>query len=155
MPPDDPPPPGVDPTGLHDALESLFDSPGSTTAACAASWAAAATTYATGVKPKSTAVAGAEAALRGALKAAFDLHSTDAAAAMETAFTAWAAAIGGGMAGFVPTPPPAAVGFAALLSEPYPSSHAASADMLSQAIDTWFRTGTSTPSSGGGPIVWS
>lgn len=140
---------------LHDQLEAVFEAPGPSAAACAASWAAAATAYATGVVPASPAVAGAEAALSSALAAAFATHSTAAAAAMETAFTAWAVAIGAGMAGFVPTPPPAAVGFAALLSEPYPSSHAASADMLSQAIDTWFRTGTSTPSSGGSPIIWS
>ena len=153
--PDDPPPPGVDASGLQKDLGDLFDTPADTTADCAAAWAAAATAYATGVKPKSGAVAAAEEALSAAIKTAFDTHSTDAAADLETAFTAWATAIGAGMAGFVPAPPPAAIGFAALFTEPYPSSHTVAADMIAQAIDTWFRTGTATPSSGGGPILWS
>jgi hypothetical protein len=56
---------------------------------------------------------------------------------------------------FTATPPPDAVGLAALFDAAYPATHAAAATRMSGALDTWFRTGTGTPSAGGSPVQWS
>ena len=63
--------------------------------------------------------------------------------------------VGGGMApAFVATPPPGPVGFAGLFSLPYPSTHSAAATGVRDAIDTWAKTGSATPSGGGSPVNW-
>lgn len=132
-------------------------------AAAAAAWAAAIDTY-TGaganiVPPSTTGVVA-----RGALETALlGLSAPGAAIALfDVAFAAYATSLAGGMApAFTATPPPA------LLSNTPPTIAAvfaagvAGADGATQAaamallIDTWFRTGTATPSSGGSPAPWS
>jgi len=143
----------LDLPALTSGLNDVASSPPPTAAGCAASWASAARDHALGVAPASSTVAAAAAALAASLAAAFD--SDDAAPGMETAFAAFAATIGGGMAGFVPTPPPGPVGFAAQFSGPKPATHAAAAGAVATLIDTWMRTGTATPSGGGAPVAWS
>jgi hypothetical protein len=87
-------------------------------------------------------VAGAAAALQSSLASAFG--TTDCAPAMESAFAAFAVTVGGGMAGYVPTPPPAPVGFASQFAGPKPATHASAASAIASLIDTWMKTGLST-----------
>jgi hypothetical protein len=120
-----------------------MDSKGATAAACAALWASAFGTYAGSVVPASTTVAAAEATLQSALAAAF--ASPSAAAAMDSAFQAAAVTIGTGMLpAFAAVPPPAPIGWATVLAEPYPADNAAAAAKLSTAIHAWMLTGTAT-----------
>ncbi|MEQ9075558.1 MAG: hypothetical protein RLP09_17005 [Sandaracinaceae bacterium] len=134
-------------------LQAVAAEPPSTVAECAASWAAAAGDHALGVVPASSTVAVAASALEAALVTAFSAGA--AAPGMETAFASFAVTIGGGMAGFVPTPPAGPVGFATQFAGPKPATHAAAAGAVAALIDTWMRTGTATPSGGGAPVSWS
>lgn len=143
----------LDDSGLESDLEDLFGDPPATIAACAAAWADAIEQYASGVVPASTTVTTAAATLETALVSAFG-SSGGAAALMETAFATFAASVGGGMAGFVPTPPPDLVGFA-LLGAEQPETHADAAGDWAEAIHAWMTTGTATPSIGGSPVTWS
>jgi len=140
----------LDTSALGSALGDLFESPpdgdGDQAAgrnACARAWADAMKGYAAGVIPASTTVSGAAAALKSALVGAFG--SADGAGAMEQAFAAFAGAVAGGMpaGGWAGVPPPAPVGFAALLATMQPSRGAAAAAWATK-IDTWMRTGTAT-----------
>ena len=63
---------------------------------------------------------------------------------MESAFSTFAVTVGGGMAGFVPTPPPAPVGFASQFAGPKPATAAAASSAIASLIDTWMKTGLST-----------
>jgi hypothetical protein len=75
---------------------------------------------------------------------------------METAFATFATALATGMApAFVAVPPPAPIGFATLFAKPYPTTHAAAAQAVSDAIDVWMKTGTATPAAGGSPQNWA
>ncbi len=129
---------------LTSQLASCFLSPPPDAAGCAAAWANAMGAYAAGVVPASTGVTAAAGALQSALAGAF--AAPDAAPAMETAFAAFAASVGLGMAaaGFAAVPPPAPVGFATLFSGPKPATNQAAADSIGGAIDTWLRTGSAT-----------
>lgn len=127
---------------LTDALERLFAEPPPTAAECAQAWAAAMQSYATGIIPPSTAVAGAAAGLGSTLATAF--QAPDAVPGMESAFAAFAAVVGGGMAGYAPVPPAGPVGFAQLFAGAKPASHAAAAQQIGSAIHTWITTGVST-----------
>lgn len=139
---------------LQSGLQGVFASPEATAAACAQKWADAMKSYATSIVPASTTVNAASAALSTALAGAFgSLHEPYGIAAMETAFTAFATAVGGGMAGFTPTPPTGPVGFAGQF-EDHPETHAAAATAIAGIIDTWMRTGTATPPSGPA-VTWS
>lgn len=138
---------------LTSGLESVASSPPSTSAACADEWADAVESFALAIVPPSTTVSAAAAALAAALAGAFAAPA--AAPGMELAFTAFASTVSGGMAGFVPTPPPAPVGFAAQFAGPYPPTHGAAALAVGGIIDTWMRTGTATPAGGGAPVNWS
>ena len=140
-------------SALTDGLESVAADPPATEALCAVDWADAVEAYAVGIVPASTTVAAAAAVLSIALAAAFQLPA--AAPAMETGFATFAITVGGGMAGFVPTPPPGIVGFAAQFAGPKPATHAAAATAVGGIIDTWLRTGSSVPTGGGPPIPWS
>ena len=128
--------------GLKSALQSEFASPPATSAACAQSWANAMQAYAVAIVPASTTVAAAAATLAGALATAF--ASPAAAPGMETAFAAFAVTVGGGMVGFVPTPPPAPVGFASQFAGPKPATHADAADAIGDLIQAWMSTGFGT-----------
>lgn len=143
--------------GLQDDLESEFADPPATHPECAQAWADAVGSYASSVVPASTLVTAAKATLATALAAAFSgVDAASTAASMESAFTAFATTVGGGMApAFVAIPPPAPVGFAALFAPPFPVTHAAAAAGYASAIDTWMRTATATPSGGGAPVPWN
>lgn len=127
---------------LQSGIENVAANPPATAAGCAQAWADAVQAYAGGIVPPSATVAAAAAALAGALTAAF--QSPAAAPGMESAFAAFAASVGGGMAGFAPVPPPAPVGFASQFSGPAPPSHSAAASAIAGLIDTWLRTGSAT-----------
>jgi len=139
---------------LTSQLQSLFASPPATRLACARAWADACTAHAIGIVPPSTTVTTAGDALAAALTTAFD--SPNAAPAMESAFAQFAAAVGLGMAGFVPVPPPGPVGFDPQFAGPKPATHADAAQQIGARIDAWLRTGISTmlapPNT---PIPWS
>lgn len=127
-------------------------------AAAAELWATAVGSYAGSVVPACTvpAATAAQTALQTAIATTF--AGTDAAttaASLETAFLAYATALGAGMVpGFVATPPSEAVGFATLFTAPYPATHAAAAQRIADAIDTWLKTGTAVPSGGGPAVHW-
>jgi hypothetical protein len=129
-------------SALVDGLEEVASDPPGGPAACAAAWADAVESWASAVLPASSTVAAAAGTLETALAAAF--QTTNAAPAMESAFTAFAATVGGGMAGYVPTPPPAPVGFATEFPAPFPPNHAAAATTVAALIDAWMRTGIAT-----------
>ena len=139
---------------LETALRSLSESPGETIADCAKLWADALGDYFAAVVPPSTTAAAAKATLQTALAGAFAAPA--AAPLMDTAMTAFAGALGAGMApAFVAVPPPAPVGWALLFSPPYPNTAASAASKIASRIETWARTGTATPSAGGSPTPWS
>lgn len=129
---------------LKTALESCFASPPPGASGCAQAWADAMGSYAGAVVPPSTTISAAKSTLQAALTAAFS--APNAAPAMESAFTSFAATVGLGMAGagFAATPPPGPVGLAVLFSGPKPPTHSAAALQISSAIDTWMRTGIAT-----------
>ena len=147
----------LDPSALEDGLAALTgeNSPASQ-ADAAGAWADAVEAWAEGIVPASTTVSAAAATLEAALLPAF--QGTDPAtfaAALETAFAAFAVTVGGGMAGYTPTPPAGPVGFAALIATIQPSIEAFAA-AWTQAIDTWMRTGFSTLNAPPGTVVpWS
>lgn len=128
--------------GLKQDLEDIFADPPATPAASGQAWGAAAAAYATAIVPASAGVAAAATALGNALGAAFAL--ANAIPSMETAFATFATAVGAGMAGYTPTPPPAPVGFAAQFSGTKPTTHAAAADQIGDLIHDWLTTGSST-----------
>lgn|GEM_PF-2119123 len=129
-------------SALSSGLQSTFESPPDGYAACAQSWADAVQGWAASIVPASTTVASASAALASSLAGAFAAPS--AIPGMESAFAAFAVTVGGGMAGFVPTPPPAPVGFAAQFGGAKPPTAAAAASAIASLINTWMKTGLST-----------
>lgn len=143
------------PSALEAALEAIASSPApSSVEQAAAEWAQAMATYAAGIVPASTTIPAAATALQSALATAFTQRP--AASSMETAFTAFAAAVGAGMApAFVATPPPGNVGFAAQFGAGNLDSHAEAASQVAGIIDDWMKTGTAVPSAGGGEVDWS
>jgi hypothetical protein len=131
----------LDLAGLKSDLEAFFAESRATREGCAAKWADAMSAYAAGIVPPSTTVSTARDALEAAVLAAI---STPAAGpGMEAAFAAFALTVGGGMAGFVPTPPAAPVGFVTALLPPFPETHAAAATKWGDLIDDWMKTGSS------------
>lgn len=136
----------LDATALYDGILDVAANPGPDIPSCAQQWADAMEDYATAIIPASTTVAAAAATLKTALEVAFALPA--AAASMETAFTAFATAVGGGMApAFVGTPPANPVGFATQFTL-FPATHELAATAISGLIDTWMKTGIATPPSG-------
>src|ERR1700742_5180344 len=106
---------------LTSQLQSLFADPPPDAAGCAQGWANAMQAYAAGIVPASTTVATAASTLSGALAGAF--ATPNSGPAMDLAFTAFAASVGLGMAGFAPVPPAAPVGFSTLFAGPKPATH--------------------------------
>lgn len=128
---------------LSGQLADGFASPAADAAGCAAQWASAVEAYASGIVPPSLSVSTAAAQLEAALAGAFS--SPNAIPGMESAFTAFGAAVGLGMAPlYAAVPPPAPVGFAAQFGGPAPATHAAAASAIAGLIDTWMKTGTAT-----------
>jgi len=123
------------------AADLLAIGPQPTIASAAAAWASAVGSYAADIAPTSATIAAATAALQTALASAFAQPA--AATAMEAAFATFGASVGGGMAGFTPTPPAGPVGFATLFTSPIGDASSA-ALAVATAIDTWLKTGTAT-----------
>lgn len=133
------------PETLQSQLESLFGSPPPSRSACAQAWASAVQAYAAAIVPPSATVAAAAASLATALESAFAATTAPfAAPGMESALAAFAATVGGGMAGYTPVPPSAPVGWAAQFSAAPPATHALAAQQISTRIHAWLTTGTST-----------
>lgn len=63
---------------------------------------------------------------------------------MESAFAAFAVTVGGGMAGYAPTPPPAPVGFAPQFAGAKPATASAAASAIASLIHAWMQTGIAT-----------
>lgn len=138
---------------LSSDIQSATESPGDTAAACAQTWANIMGSYFAGVVPASATVSAAQATLQGALTSAFSAEAGAGLALLETAFTAFALTVGGGMApAFVAVPPPAPVGFSTLVAV---ETAAESASNLASLISAWAQTGTATPSAGGAPVPWT
>lgn len=130
------------PATLKSQLEAAFADPPATHAACAQAWADAVQAYAAGIVPPSAGVAAAAASLATALTGAF--QTPDAVPGMESAFSTFAVAVGGSMAGYVPTPPVAPVGFALQFAGAKPETHALAAEQIGNLIHAWLTTGLST-----------
>lgn len=114
-------------------------------AEAAQAWADAVQAMFAGVIPASTTVAAAAATLKTALESAFaGTVGATFAANLESAFSAFAGTVAGGM---LPTytgvPPVGPVGFAGLCSSNKSSLAQAAADWA-DALDTWAKTGTAT-----------
>ena len=140
---------------LANDLQAIFDDPPGDSSEAANLWGSAVGSYGSAVTPATVTGSDAQAALTGALVAAFADPNVDAAPAMETAFTAYGAAIGGGMApAFVAVPPAGPVGWASLFENTTDNTSQAAND-VADAVDTWMKTGTATPSAGGAPVNWS
>jgi len=129
-------------SALSSGLQSTFANPPASSAGCAQGWADAVQSWCSSIVPASAGVAGAVATLQGALASAF--AGSDAASAMESAFSAFAITVGLGMAGYVPTPPAGPVGFASQFAGPKPATHAAAASAIASLIDAWMHTGVAT-----------
>lgn len=136
---------------LQGGLLSVAASPPDTAAECADAWADAVRAWAAAIVPASTTVTAAAETLASALAAAFE--TANAAPLMETAFAAFAAAVGGGMAGYVPTPPAGPVGFATEFAPPLPTTHAEAATAVAAILDAWIKTGFSTLAGPPGTVV--
>jgi hypothetical protein len=108
-------------------------------------------TYASAIVPASAAVPAAGSALASSLASAF--QTDNAAPAMESAFAQFAATVGLGMAGFIPTPPAGPVGFADQFGGPKPSTHAEAAQQIGARVDAWMRTGFATLASPPGTVI--
>jgi hypothetical protein len=132
------------PPALESAIAALTgDNSPASPAAAAQAWADAAQAMFAGVVPASTTVTAAAATLKTAIETAFGATS-GLDAALESAFAAFAVTIAGGMLPlYTGIPPPAPVGFVAMLSTNRPSLDAFAAD-LADALDTWAKTGTAT-----------
>ncbi len=140
-------------SALQNGIQTVSQSPAPDIAGCAQQWASAATQYATAVVPPSLTVSAAGSALTAALAGAF--ATPLAAPGMESAFAAFAASVGVGMApAFVAAPPPRPVGFATQFALPPPPTAAAAASAVTTLIDTWMRSATATPAVGGSPVPW-
>ena len=110
-------------------------------ASAAQAWASAVQSWASGVTPPSATAAAAVNTLRSALEAAF--ASGEAASPMDSAFLAFAAQLGAGMApAYVATPPTSPPGFASVFAQPAPSTRAEGIERIASLLDTWLRTGT-------------
>jgi len=143
----------LNPSALSSGLQSTFSAPPPSAGGCAQGWADAVQSWCSSIVPASTAVASAAATLQGALAGA--LAGIDAAAALESAFSAFAGTVGLGMAGYTPTPPPGPVGFASQFAGPKPATHADAAGAIASLIDAWMRTGSSVLIATGVVVPWS
>ena len=157
----------LDTSGLTSDLDALFANPpcvlvgdlvdvAASRAACAAAWASTMQHYAVAVVPVSSTVVAAAAALDGALASAFasDASWAELAADVDSAFVAFAAAVGTGMLpAYIATPPVGAPGFFAGIGASLPT-HADAASYWSGKIDLWMRTGTAVPPLGGPSVLW-
>jgi hypothetical protein len=144
----------LNPDDLKKELLDFFGRAPSSFEDCGHEWATAVGIYAAAITPPSTTVTAAAAVLGSSLGAAFALPlATDA---MEAGFAAFAATVGSGMTGYVPTPPPGPVGFANSFAQPVPQTHEAAAERMAILIHAWLTTGIATLAVPPGTVVpWS
>lgn len=134
--------PGLPGAGANGPLENA--------AQVAQVWAAAVGAWAAGIVPPSSTVSAAQATLEGTLAGLLATpHASGAevaslASSLEAAHLAFATAVGGGMAGYTPVPPVAPAGFLAILTASPRDTSQEAADEISDALDSWMRTGVST-----------
>lgn len=124
----------VDAAQLRTDLLAFFIAPPATSALCATEWGTIMEDYATPVVPPSATVAAAAVTLEAAMAAAF--LTPAAAAALDTAFAAFAATVFGGMPPMSPAAP-TAPGWAATLLVTA-ATHDAGADNFRDFINVWF-----------------
>ncbi len=141
---------------LQSGILTVCSAPANSSAGCAQQWANAVIDYARAIAPAVVpgTVEAAGAAMVATMTGGFSVPG-GGAAALESAFAAFALAVGAGMVGFVPVPPPRPVGFAGLAAPPAPVSHGDAAARTAILIDAWMRSGSATPASGGPPIFWT
>ena len=148
----------LDTPTLKTDLEALFAAPSLVASTLATQWSDAFDAWGGTVTPATSAATAAAATLNAALIPIFSSVGVPATklAAMDTAFVAFALAIGLGMApAFTPVVPPATPGFGAEAVPPFPTTHLAASIKWGDFYDAWFKTGTATPSGGGPAIPWS
>ena len=148
----------LDTATLKTDLEALFATPSIVATTLATQWSDAFEAWAGTVTPVTSAATAAAATLNTALIPIFATVGVPATklAAMDTAFAAFANAIGLGMApAFTPVSPPLTPGFVAEAAPPFPTTHLAASIKWGDFYDTWFKTGEATPSGGGSPVPWT
>lgn len=139
--------------GLITSLTTLFSDPPTTLVDCADDWGDAVQSYASSIVPASTTVTAASTTLKTTLATTFQNNdSPSMLTTLEANFLTWATTIGGGMAGFTPTPPPGSIGFSSLSDA---SSHSIGATNFANKIDTWMKTGTAYTLPSGPLVNWS
>lgn len=123
-------------------------------AACALAWATAVDTYASAIIPASSSSAAAKTAFQTTM---LGLAGANGLVILTAAFTAYATALATGMAPtFIATPPPIPIDISSIIPVGLAGADGHTiATLLATIIDTWFRTGTATPSGGGSPVLWS
>lgn len=160
----------LNPAGAEQALGKLFENPpGSESDAINGytldgeqidGWGDAIETLCSAIVPSSSTVSTAVAALKTDLEGLGAASDPDAdpgepppaTATLEAALVSFATTVGNGMApAYTATPPVSPVG----ISFSNMSDAQDAADAVIDTIDTWLRTGTATPSSGGSPVNWS
>ena len=130
----------VDSGQLENDLRSLFQVANhpATQAAAAAQWASIVGSYAAPVSPVSTTVAAAQAALEPAFLSALQQPTLTAlASALDAAFQAFGATVGGGMPPMSPPPPAAPPGWLVQLSASR-NTYEQAASEFAVFVDTWF-----------------
>lgn len=121
----------------------------------AVNWGNAVAFYASTIVPVSATISAAQAAFVARLNQ-INLTTQNGQEMFHLAFIDFAVALAPGMAGFVAVPPVAILNlypiFASTLNH---QNVQAFANEFATTVDTWFRTGTATPVSGGPVIPWS
>lgn len=148
---------------LESALKALMDPndvgfttfPASTPIT-AERWSTIINNYASSVIPASLGSAAAKLALQTTLLG-IDPNTQNGLVLFANGLTAYAAALGAGMApAFIAVPPPIPIVLSTMSAAGLAGASGSDcASILATLIDTWFRTGTATPSGGGSPIFWS
>ena len=141
----------MDPTTAKTTLGNLFATGAGDEATARAAWAQAMEDLCTDIVPASTTVAAAAATLETALTG---FNAPGAAQALfDTALLAFVITVGGGMAGFTPTPPIAPTG----LTYPEEDDAQDAADAIIDTVHTWLQTGTAQAAGGPPPppVNWS
>ena len=138
---------------LMDASNGAFVGYPANSIAAAVNWMTAIDNYAQSVIPVSTTAAAAKTAAIAILSAPAPGAFFPA---LISALTTYATTLATGMApAFTAVPPPAPISFATLLALPLNASVSARVSLIAGLIDTWFLTGSATPSGGGSPVPWS
>ncbi|CAB4185230.1 hypothetical protein UFOVP1492_97 [uncultured Caudovirales phage] len=119
------------------------------------SWALAITNYISPIIPPSVTISAAQAAFAARLAQAKP-SLQNGQLLFHLAFVDFALALAPGMVGFISVPPIATLNLYAIFAASLDHQNVqVFANSFATAVDTWFRTGTATPVSGGPIIPWS